>query len=431
MKPKKTAAALFAVLLCLSLCLTASAAEWEEEDFTFTVPEEFVYSFHQGTPVSDASWALAGISDPSSQLQEYQERGILADLYTEDGACMKVQRQDNATTESIYNLKELTEEERTAFLENQTDLQDDRLKVSSGYIDVDGQPFFYRRLDGDLEQGEAHELQYGTVFNGHSISFATYAEGKPLPQEWVDLLESTVSTVKLTNVLEKPEPEPVNVALLLSLLGLIVVIIVAPFVYIPIRNKLDKKRKEAMAERLSEYRKTYGEEDSLGSVRFVNETDCTKEAVHTFSLYHSYGKNLATLLLGGAMCMAAIAAVFLFDLTWWLKLLAVGAGVYYAFKAFNMGNAVEKVQRKVFSRGVSSTARYTFYDNGFRVAGIQSASIYPYFQITGLRRHGHYLYLYYGPDNAYLIDQYGFSQGEFEDFLKFIREKTTSKKEEK
>ena len=83
---------------------------------------------------------------------------------------------------------------------------------------------------------------------------------------------------------------------------------------------------------------------------------------------------------------------------------------------------------RVFDRGVSSTAHYAFYDDVFRVSGIQSTSVFPYFQIMDVRKHGHYLYLYYGPENAYMVDQYGFSLGEWEDFQKFIAEKTAKKK---
>lgn len=429
MKLKKAAAVLFTALFCTFLCLPASAAEWEGEDFTFTVPEEFVYSFSPETPQDDPSWALAGISDPAAVLQNYQEGDIVADFYTEDGANIKVQLRSNSTTEDIYNLRELSEEERVQFLESQSQAQRDGIEVTKNYIEVDGQPFYRRQIDGDIEEGEAHEVQCGTIVNGHTISFVTYTEGRPLPQEWIGLLDRMVNSVKITAILEKPEPEPVNVALVISLLVLIVVVVVAPFIYIPLRNRWEKKRKAKMAERLSEYRKTHGEGVSLGTPKFVNETECTREAIRAFSLYHSYGKNLASLLLGGVMCLIAVVVVFLFDMTWWLKLLAIGVTVYFGYRFINMPNSVEKVQRKVFSRGVSSTARYTFYEDSFRVAGVQSASVYPYFQITSVHKHSHYLYLYYGPDNAYLVDQYGFSLGEFEDFAAFIKEKTTKQED--
>ena len=110
-----------------------------------------------------------------------------------------------------------------------------------------------------------------------------------------------------------------------------------------------------------------------------------------------------------------------------MKLLAVGIVVYYGYKIFSTPTNIEKVQRKVYDRGTSSTAIYAFYDEAFRVSGVQSASVYPYFQITDVRKHGHYVYLYYGPDNAYMVDQFGFKLGEYEDFLKFISEKTGKK----
>jgi len=106
-----------------------------------------------------------------------------------------------------------------------------------------------------------------------------------------------------------------------------------------------------------------------------------------------------------------------------MRLVAVGVAGYYVYKIAVTPSNLEKIQRKVYGRGPSQTAHYSFYPNAFRVSGIQSASVIPYFQITDVRRSGQYLYLYYGPENAYMVDQYGFVLGEFEDFLKFIEEK--------
>ena len=131
--------------------------------------------------------------------------------------------------------------------------------------------------------------------------------------------------------------------------------------------------------------------------------------------------------MGTVLCLFMLGMAFLLDTEWWLKLLALGITIYYGYKIGTAGQATEKVQRKVFGRGVSDVARLAFYDEAFRVSGIQSASVFPYFQITAVRRHSHYLYLYYGPENAYLVDQYGFTLGDWESFLKFIAEKTGKK----
>jgi len=431
LKLKRAAAVLFTALLCTFLCLPASAAEWEGEDFTFTVPEEFIYTFSLQTPQDDPSWALAGISDPASVVQEYQEMGVLVDFYTKDGTSIKVREQETNTTKSIFTLKDMSEEELAEFLDKQIQSQSEDVSVQKERVQIDNFPFFRVRIDSTGEPGEAHELFYYTILNGRTLVFDMYTGERDITPEQEGLLQQAVDSLRITQLLERPEAEPANVVLILVLLAVIVAIVVAPFIYIPLRNRREKKRKAKMAERLSEYRKTHGEGVPLGEPKFVNETECTREAIRAFSLYHSYGKNLLSLAFGGVMCIVALVVVFAFDITWWLKLLAVGAAIYFAYKVINMPNAVEKVQKKVFSRGVSSTARYTFYDEGFRVTGIQSASLYPYFQITAVRRRGHYLYLYYGPDNAYPVDQYGFSLGEFEDFATFIKDKTTEQEKKK
>ena len=111
-----------------------------------------------------------------------------------------------------------------------------------------------------------------------------------------------------------------------------------------------------------------------------------------------------------------------------MKLAAVAVSGYYAYKLAFMPTSIEKIQRKVYGRGPSQTAHYVFYPEAFRVSGIQAASVVPYFQLTDLRRKGQYLYLYYGPDNAYMVDQYGFTQGEAEEFARFIGEKMRKQK---
>lgn len=425
---KKIFAALLTAVLCAIICLPASAEEWKNEEFSFTVPEEIVYTFSPAVLQEDPSWALAGIADPSAMLKEYREMGVLTDLYTEGRKCnLKVLSKSNNTTETIFNLRDMPEEEKSQFLDKLAQAETEGVTVEKSYVDFGGQPFYRIQIDSVTSMGEIHELQYGTIFNGHTLTFVTYSE-KALSEEQAALLEKAASSFQILQLLEKPEPKPLNLALMLALLVVLVVVVVAPFIYIPVRNRQEKKRKAEMAERLSAYHKAHENGSGYGEVRFVNETDCTREAVQTFSRYHAYGKNLASLLIGGLLCASVLALAFTFDVTWWMKLAAVAVAVYFLYRAINMGTAVEKVQQKVFGRGVSSTARYTFFDEGFRVAGIQSASVYPYFQITTVRKHGHYLYLYYSQDNAYPVDQFGFTQGEFEEFSRFISEKTAKSK---
>ena len=46
-----------------------------------------------------------------------------------------------------------------------------------------------------------------------------------------------------------------------------------------------------MTERLTEYHKTHGNNETIaGELLFANSTECTKEAIHTFSIYQAYIK---------------------------------------------------------------------------------------------------------------------------------------------
>ena len=283
-----------------------------------------------------------------------------------------------------------------------------------------------------VDTGEtiAYELVYGTIINGYAVNFDVFRQGEPISQEQEDLLADMAASFTVPQVLEKPEATLTtkDIAVTVSLLVLLAAAILVPTVYFPLRNKRDKRRKAQLAERLSQFHKEHGDGETIeGSIRFANSTECTKEAIHTFSIYQAYIKSLGTLVVGALLCLVTLVISFLVDAEWWLKLLTFGVVVYYGYKIVSAPHTLEKIQRRVFDRGVSSTAHYAFYDEAFRVSGIQSASVFPYFQIVDVRKHGHYIYLYYGPENAYMVDQFGFSKGEFSDFVKFISEKTGKK----
>ena len=85
------------------------------------------------------------------------------------------------------------------------------------------------------------------------------------------------------------------------------------------------------------------------------------------------------------MLLAFIVA-FALDAEWWGKLLVVGVVVYYGYKVFSAPR-IGRSSARSMTGALSSTAHYAFYEEGFRVSGIQSASVFPYFQIVDLRRH--------------------------------------------
>ena len=423
-------AALLALVLLLALPLSAAAETFSTEDFTIEIPEG-MYQFGPTTSVDDPSWALAGVADPTTKLQTYQDMHGIAELITQDGeTSILIMQNQTDTTESIFSLRDLSEEDKEEFLDGTMQSKSEDILVEKYYIDVNGQPFYRLRVDGSSEGMEYHEVQYATIINGYSLGFDIYGGDETVTQEQEDMLLGIVESITFSEILEKPETTVTlqDYVVVAAVLVLLVMVILVPVVYVPIRNRKEKRLKAKLAEQLTQYHKDHGtSEKDLGELRFVNSTDCTKEAIHSFSLYQSYVKNLGSLLIGGVLCVAAFIVAFALDAEWWGKLLVVGIVVYYGYKVFSMPHTLEKIQRRVYDRGISSTAHYAFYDEGFRVSGIQSASVFPYFQIVDLRRHGHYLYLYYGPENAYMVDKFTFSLGQYEDFVKFISEKTGKK----
>lgn len=425
MKRRKAAAVCLAILLFTVLGMPASAKTWSGDDFTMEVPEEFVYTLNQNSSIDDPVWALVGEGDPSARLTDFAEMNVLESFYTEDGSTnIIVMTKESTDSKNIFDLKNLGQEERDEFLDKLAQTGSDEVSLVKTYEDIDGRPFYRMQIDSAIAGAEAHDVVCGTIFNGKALTIEMYNGEREITQEQAALFNSLVGSVRVTQVLEKPEPQASDYLPAILVLVLLALAVITPVIYFPLKGRYEKKKKNQMGERLSRFHQDHPDNVVSGELRFLNLTDCTREAIHTFSLYQAYVKNVVSLAVGVLVCVLTLLGAFLLDVTWWLKVASVAVSVYYAYKLISMPGAIEKVQLKVFQRGVSSTARYSFYEDAFLVSGIQSGNLYPYFQITSIRRHGHYLYLYYGPENAYLIDQFGFEKGEFEDFVKFIEEKT-------
>lgn len=423
----KRVISIFLVVLVFTALPAAAVAEtWTELDFTMEAPEG-MYQLSPNLREDDSLWALAGIADIQAKLKEYSDMGVLVNFLSEDRKTdINVMKKESDSAKQIHDLRLLSEEERTKFLDELIRAKDETVTVQRDWYPA-GDYLFYRvKLDVSGEP-PMHELMYGTIINGYALNFDIHSMDQDLTPEQETLMQELVDSVRFTQITEKPPEDAAAAFNMLLLLLLVLCAVIAPLIYIPLRSKSDKKKKAKLAEQLSEYHRTHGSNTAEGEPVFVNATDCTREAIHKFSLYQAYVKNIGEVVFGTLLCVVMVAVAFLMETEWWIKLAVLGVSGYYAYKLISMPGAVEKIQTKVHGRGTSQTAHYTFYPEAFRVSGVQSASVLPYFQITSVRRWGQYLYLYYGPDNAYLVDNYGFTQGEFQEFEKFIRQKAGEK----
>lgn len=427
MKKKRFVSFLLCVLLC-AFGISAMAAEYQAADYTLTLPGELCYTLTPFTDEGDTLWALAGVADPASTIDEYQDTGVKAEFFTEDGSSIKLRENSSDYTEQVYHLSSLTEEEQQSFLEERLPTsQSEDAAVAKELCSYGGQTFYRVQIDITAEDQEAHELLLGTIVNGRTIVFDIYGSS-PITEEQLSLLDKLASSIQFTYLMPKPEEVETSPWLLALLLAVLLGVIIAPAIVVPINHRRSKRQKDEMTRRMEEYRRDHGDK-LTGEVLFTNQTDCTKEMLHAFASYHAYQKNWFSLALGAVLCAGILLAAFLFDLTWWVKLVAAAVAVYYLYQVLNTPRTIERAQTKVFSRGVSETAHYAFYEDGFRVSGIQSGNTFPYLHIVSVKKSGQYLYLYYSPDNMYPIDCYGFAEDEdkslqlAEEFERFVRSK--------
>lgn len=433
MKMRKLRAFILAAALLLLIPVSVHGAEWTGEDFTITIPDD-VYIFTPETPVDDAAWALAGITDPRGTLETYSEMSAVAEIVSKDGQrSILLGSKSNDYAKQVYNLADLSQEEKNQVLEDLATVNSDTLQVERGIYDGGETPFFWITFDGeDTEGNPLHEILYGTIFNGKTLTLDIFnPEG--ITQEDKQVLEDIADSFVITKVIPVEEMEETagaqtvtagDIILMGVLLGAMVLLVAGTFLFIRLKDKKDKKKKKALAERLSKYRKDHsGESEIRGELRYANLTHCSDPTIHEFSLYHAYKKNILPIASGILLSFALVALAFYFNTEWFMRLISLALVVYYGYKLITSSSSIEKVQHNIYSRGNNRAAKYAFYDEMFRVAGIQSPAVYPYFQITEVRRNKNYAYLYYGPDNAYIVDMEGFESGDRDSFYSFIQSK--------
>lgn len=434
MKTRKPIIILLMSVLVVLSCFSVSAETWAYDDFTVEVPEGMM-TFTPDTPISDPNWELAGISNPIETMEMYTDKdkgmNAIANFISPGGDVnVLVTRKESSDATSIHDLNLLSEEDYDAFLEKMGG-SDENVTITAEKYDHPGQRFFILTVAAtDTNGEEVNEVIYGTIFNGFSLAFDTYTVGGKIPEESLAAVKGIADSFVATNVLEKPAPATIEDAIpALIMLGAIVLICVGVFVMFRVMSKRDKKQKKELANKLSAYRKEHGNQgEPVGQLMFTNTTDCTNEAIHKFSTYQAYVKNIVQIAIGIALSVILVVGTIAFKMDWWLILVAVALLGYYLYKLITSSGNIERTQRRVYSRGVSQKAHYTFYTETYRVSGIQSGAVFPYFLITDVRVTKEYIYIYYGPENAYIVDRSGFAEGQSDvEFIDFIKSKAAKK----
>ena len=445
MKLRKYAVCLFALLITCSLSMTAFAKEWTTEDFQLDIPEDF-YIFTSENSPADPTWAEAGIEDPSKVLELFSkdERSVLdivggsspseslygiASFISPDTQILLARNKTQASLQ-YGNSKDMTQQDKQDILDKLSgdgETTDFEANQTVEWYDVGNVPFLKLSIDVVGNEGEKmHEITYMTMLNRDSVTFHVYTIDKDISEKSKEALETVVNSFVVTNYTDFTESQ-LDTWEIVKVVGLLVVligIIVGTIIFSRVRTKKDQNQKKLMADKLSEFHRQNSGVDAKGKLCYANVTNCSDEAIHAFSIFQSYLKHLPSLIIGAVSCIVLVVVSILFSDEWFMILISAGVTIYFVFKTATASSNMEKVQKRIYARGSSNMAKYAFYDNIFRVTGVQAMSTYPYFQITDIRTYKEYIYLYYGPENAYIVSRNGFANDVDPDaFVEFVKAK--------
>lgn len=443
---KRIASALCAVLLALGCAVPAFAAEKttytiEEMNITLELPDD-LYVFEQSDfNILDPNPDLekAGFTDPQEQLEMMQEYEIYLTAVSQDQMLsINVAKKDSTTTQSVYDLSQLTDEQFEEFLDTMRGEDDTTGEIEAyevqRYDDQPERPFFTIRMKMNSEQyGEKEELCYVTVVNGYSITIDGVAEGD-MTQEQSDLLREIADSVHVTQIIEQETIE-FNAATIFSLLFplVLIVFLIALGVGMRIRRGHAMKERRALADRMSEYRRAQKklEEEAAAEGRtpeepetlFRNKTTYNEEVAHAFVQFHFLRRKLGVMIGYAVFALFMAASAFVLDSEWYMRLILFGVGVFLVVWMCLMPGKLYNNVMATFKKAKNKENEYTFRADDFRIAGVQSASVFPYFQVTRAYESGKYFYLYFGEEQAYYIAKDGFTVGDADGFRTFLKEK--------
>lgn len=443
---KRILSLLCAVMLVIGCAAPSFAAGTtytiDEMNLTVELPDD-LYVFEQSdfnvlNPHPDLE--KAGFTDVQDQLKLMQDYNIYLTAVSQDQQLqINLAKKESSTTQSVFDLSTLTDEEFEQFLDTMREedgQQDETLKeyTVERYNDQPERPFFQIRLKVDSEEtGEMEELCYVTVVNGFSVTVDGVAKGS-MTQEQADLLKTIADSVHITEVQEKPEIKldgEALISLLFPLLLIVVLIVVG--IVLRIRRGRALKERRRLADMLSDYRRTQKklEEEAAAAgtpleepqALLRNTTAYNEEVAHAFVRFHFSRRRLGLMIGYGLVALLILAAVFLVDAEWYMKLIFFAAAVFLVVWMCLMPGKLFNNVMATFKKSRVKENEYTFREDDFRIAGIQSASVYPYFQITRAYETGKYFYLYFGEEQAYYIAKDGFTVGDADGLRELLKRK--------
>ena len=403
----------------------------EDLKLELTIPADALI-LTQDTSLTDPIWKEAGIENPSKSIEEYKSVGVEAEIVTADQKNhVRIIKGVTEKTESVYTFNDYSKEDLDAYFQQLAETDSEYVTMTCEAFPHEQTTFF--KLDTHAVPGknetDFREIVWGTIINGYTAGFSLYAEDGNITDEQIAFAENMVKESRFTEVLPRPQVEVSQTELIIAAVAVlgIMTLMIGFVCWSILRRKRMKEEAQVYAEQITNFRMAQKidnkERDHEVSALFVNHTEHNEQAIMQFARYQAYWHHPFNIVYYIAISLAGLIICLVSSDTWWVLLLMLGVFGYCIYYVVTLPSKIGGRIREVFRKLPNKTAAFTFFDNEFRLSGIQSPALYPYAQITEAREYKDYFYLYFGEQVTYYLHKDQFDLGTADEFARFLRGK--------
>lgn len=428
MKNKIISCLLLALLFSLAV-FPPSKAQAKVQEFSDMYMElsisDDIIVLKQDTPDTNEQWITAGISDVKAEKETMKKMGVKALLFDpETKTAVRLLHKQSNQTSNIFNLLLLSDEKKTEFFNGLVESDDEGTTATIEEVPHSEAIFFRYNIEITKDGNTMTELIYGTVVNGYTLSYDIFQNTKTVPIDETFIKELVTGT-HFTKILDKAEVDKEMQNSLIRLLVEFAILVVVIVIWIILRKKRSKKqmlKKDNKADALTKFYTTKKKKDEANirdEIKFINRTKYSEEVMKDFCYYNRFLKRTKMWIITALLFVLVLYVLYTSSIG--ILGVIIAAVLMFVF-VYYQGISVEKLvirMMKGFDKSKGMEAIFTFYDDYFTLSGIQYISTYPYLQVTEVKQHKDFIYIYTGPDKAFYLRKDGF-EGEQDAFLAFL-----------
>ncbi len=432
----------------------ASAAAEESTEYTIpelnikvTIPDSMYVFQKDQFSLSDPDISKAGITDLNEFSEKFSKYNLLLDAISEDATLeIGFYKKETEETQSYYNLQDMTEEEYEEFLKKMEPdaayQEENNLSMQVENYDHPETRFFVTRIEAEKSEAYNHsisEICYATIINGYTLTVDAVVLDAKISPDQEALIKQIVDTIEITKLIDKSEAAQLSTQLtpqdyftVFGSLILMVGVVVALIVSRASRKKAERNRR-LLADKLAQYRfeeqekqekaaeegRTLPEPETICS----NKTEYSEAAVRSFVSYHFGRRKMPTLIIYTVVALVFILFAAFSNMDVVMRVLMAALGIIILGWECMMPNKLKKAQMALLKSSQNKYNEYYFHKKDFRITGMQSSALHPYFQIIYLGENKEYFFLYFGEQTAYFVSKEGFTNTDADSFRDFIRER--------